>query len=144
MKKIRQREVEILLVEDDDVDAESVIRGFRNAKIANTITVARDGVEAFKLLRGNGETGLNRPNLVLLDLNMPRMNGIEFLQKLRQDDRFNDTVVFVLTTSSAEEDRVESYRQHIAGYMVKSDVGPSFKKAVAMLEHYWTTVVLPE
>lgn len=144
MNRIRQREVEILLVEDDDVDAESVIRGFRNAKIANTITVARDGVEAFKLLRGNGEAGLNRPNLVLLDLNMPRMNGIEFLQKLRQDDRYNDTVVFVLTTSAAEEDRIESYRQHIAGYMVKSDVGPSFKKAVTMLEHYWTTVVLPE
>lgn len=144
MNSIRQREVQILLVEDDDVDAETVIRGFRAARIANTITVARDGVEALQKLRGNGKAALPRPNVVLLDLNMPRMNGIEFLQNLRQDSDFDDTVVFVLTTSTAEEDRIRSYKQHIAGYMVKSEVGPSFKKAVTMLEHYWTTVVLPD
>ena len=144
MSDIKQHEVRILLVEDDEIDAEAVIRGFRAAKIANDITVARDGVEALQMLRGVGEEGLPRPNIVLLDLNMPRMNGIEFLEELRRDPEFTDTVVFVLTTSIAEEDRNRSYQEHVAGYMVKSDVGPSFKKAVGMLKRYWTTVVLPQ
>lgn len=143
MSDIELNEVRILLVEDDEIDAEAVIRGFRAAKIANDITVARDGVEALQKLRGLGEEGVLRPNIVLLDLNMPRMNGIEFLQELRRDPDLTDTVVFVLTTSTAEEDRNRSYQEHVAGYMVKSDVGPSFKMAVGLLERYWTTVVLP-
>lgn len=144
MSSIQRNDVQILLVEDDDVDAEAVIRGFRAARIANDIVVAGDGVEALEVLRGgNGRAPLKKPYIVLLDLNMPQMNGIEFLDSLRQDPELTDAVVFVLTTSSAEEDRLRSYTHHVAGYMVKSEVGPSFQQAVAMLDSYWTTVVLP-
>lgn len=144
MNSMQQHEVQILLVEDDDVDVEAMVRGFRAARIANNITVACDGVEALEMLRGeNGRPQIERPYVVLLDLNLPRMNGIEFLEELRKDEELTDNVVFVLTTSTTEEDRCRSYRRHIAGYMVKSDAGPSFKRAVGMLEQYWTTVVLP-
>ena len=136
--------VNILLVEDDDVDVEVVKRGFRQHKIGNPVTVAQDGVEALEILRGqNGRQTLPKPYLILLDLNMPRMNGIELLKELRSDPELNDTVVFVLTTSRSEEDMVKAYREHIAGYMVKADVGSSFRSAIDMLTRYWTVVVLP-
>lgn len=145
MSEMQQREVSVLLVEDDEIDAEAVIRSFRASKIANPITVASDGVEALRILRGeNGRNPLKRPYVVLLDLNMPRMNGLEFLAALREDPALSDSVIFVLTTSSAEDDRIQSYSQHVAGYMVKSEVGPSFKNAIELIDHYWTTVVLPE
>lgn len=135
--------VNILLVDDDDVDTEMVIRGFRNHRIANPITVAENGTEALKVLRGNGEGPLVKPFVILLDLNMPGMNGFEFLEELRDDPKLKDSVVFVLTTSNAETDRARSYNKNVAGYIVKSEVGPSFKKAVDLLDHYWTTVTLP-
>lgn len=135
--------VKILLVDDDDVDAEMVVRGFRNHRIANPITVAENGVEGLKILRRNGREPFSKPFLILLDLNMPAMNGFEFLDELRDDPDLRDSIVFVLTTSSAETDRARSYRKNVAGYIVKSDVGPSFKKAVDLLECYWTIVTLP-
>lgn len=135
--------VKILLVDDDDVDTEMVVRGFRNHRIANPITVAENGIEGLKILRQNGCEPYSKPFLILLDLNMPGMNGFEFLDELRNDAVLRDSIVFVLTTSSAETDRARSYRKNVAGYIVKSDVGPSFKKAVDLLDCYWTTVTLP-
>lgn len=135
--------VNVLLVDDDDVDAETVVRGFKNHKIGNPITIAENGIEALKILRGNGEVPLARPYVILLDLNMPGMNGFEFLEQLRNDSKLRDSVVFVLTTSKAETDRTRSYQKNVAGYIIKSDVGPSFKTAVDLLDSYWTTVTLP-
>lgn len=136
--------VNVLLVEDDEVDRKVVRRAFAKHKIGNPITEAHDGIEALEAIRGqNGHAPLARPYLVLLDLNMPRMNGIEFLQELRGDDRLCDSVVFVLTTSREEQDRVQAYRLNVAGYMVKTDAGTDFINAVEMLDHYWRVVEFP-
>ena len=132
------------MVDDDDVDAEMVIRGFRKSRIGNEITHAEDGLQALEILRKNGEEAYRKPFIVLLDLNMPRMNGFDFLDELRNDEVLHDTIIFVLTTSKADVDRARSYAKNVAGYIVKSDVGPSFKSAVELLQGYWTTVTLPE
>lgn len=132
--------VNVLLVEDDEIDAEAVERAFRKHRIANPIIVAQDGLAALELLR----TGqVPRPNLILLDLNMPRMNGIEFLQTVRQDKDLHDLVVFVLTTSDDDRDKWEAYDQNIAGYLVKSKVGDGFVNLVEMLDCYWRYVEFP-
>ena len=85
----------------------------------------------------------NTYDTVLLDLNMPRMNGIEFLEEIREDPRLRKLVVFVLTTSKADEDKVAAYEKNVAGYIVKSDVGNDFMRVVTMLDHYWRVVELP-
>jgi CheY-like chemotaxis protein len=140
-----QRTVQILLVDDDDVEAEAIERSFRRKKIANPITRARDGEEALCVLRARGSDAvIRRPWMVLLDLNMPRMNGFEFLEALRADPMLLDTVVFVLTTSSADEDMASAYEKHVAGYIVKSNVGSEFQALASMLDAYWRIVELPE
>jgi CheY-like chemotaxis protein len=136
--------VQILLVDDDEVDVMAIQRAFRRAKIGNPIHVARDGIEALAILRGlHGGQPLARPFLILLDLNMPRMNGIEFLEQLRADPDLDDSVVFVLTTSDDEEDKSRAYHRHIAGYVVKSDPANGFMQAIDMLQAYWRVVELP-
>ena len=141
---MKPQTVQILLVEDDDIDAEAVRRAFTKQRIANPIVHARDGVEALEVLRGeNGKEKLLRPYMILLDLNMPRMNGIEFLKELRGDSDLHDSVVFVLTTSDADRDKLSAYEQHIAGYLIKSNVGSGFVNLVNMLDAYWRYVELP-
>ena len=135
--------VQILLVDDDDVDVEVVTRGFKKHRIANPITVAQNGAEALAILRGDERAPFARPYLILLDLNMPVMDGFEFLTALRADHHLRDSIVFVLTTSSADADRARSYEANVAGYLVKSEAGLSFKKTVELLECYWTTVSMP-
>ncbi|MBX3180167.1 MAG: response regulator [Candidatus Hydrogenedentes bacterium] len=136
--------VHLLLVEDDDIDAMAVKRALREYRVANPLTLARDGLEALEFLRGNGKRkAIPRPNLVLLDINMPRMNGLEFLQALRDDPDLSDTVVFVLTTSSREEDVTAAYRKNIAGYMTKQNAGKDFLSLFNMLSEYWRIVIFP-
>jgi CheY-like chemotaxis protein len=136
--------VTILLVEDDKVDVMAVERSFRELRIANPLVVARDGIEALSLLRGtNGNKKLQPPYLIMLDLNMPRMGGIEFLDALRKDPEVDKTIVFVLTTSDAEEDRLRAYDKCISGYVLKMQVGKSFTEAISMIEHYWKIVEFP-
>ena len=138
------RTVNVLLVEDNIVDQEGILRAFRQHRIANPVHIAIDGAEALALLRGtDGRPKLPRPFLVLLDLNLPRMTGIEFLEGLRADPDLHDAIVFVLTTSKRDEDRVASYNLNVAGYMVKSDVGNGFLRLVEMLEHFWRIVEFP-
>lgn len=137
------QEVAILLVEDDSVDQEAIRRALKNLRIANPLVVAENGLEALHVLRGNHHDGLERPHLVLLDLNMPRMNGHEFLQEIRQDKNLRDTVIFVLTTSSNEKDMVAAYEKNIAGYIVKGQIEEGFIGAINMLDSYWRVVVLP-
>ena len=137
-------EVNILLVEDDDVDVIAVKRSFRELRIANPLFEARDGVEALEQLRGKpGTPPIPSPLIILLDLNMPRMNGIEFLAEIRKDPQLHSSVVFVMTTSSDENDRVRAYNYNVAGYVLKHSPGRSFIEAVSMLEHYWRIVELP-
>ena len=111
------RAITLLLVEDDDVDAMGVERALEKRRIANTLVRARDGIEALEFLRGGK---VARPFLILLDLNMPRMGGLEFIRTVRADPELCDSVVFVLTTSKSDEDLAAAYRAHVAGYMVKS------------------------
>ncbi|MCA9624188.1 MAG: response regulator [Myxococcales bacterium] len=139
-----QEVVSVLLVDDDDVDVMAVKRAFRKAKIANPLHVARDGLEGLAMLRGeDGHDTIPRPYIIILDLNMPRMDGLEFLTELRNDPQHHDAVVFVLTTSKADEDRAASYDKNVAGYIVKSDVGEGFLNVTSLLDSYWRVVLLP-
>ncbi len=134
----------ILLVEDDEIDAESMRRALKKLNIENPLTHARDGLEALDFLRGKeGCKHVVSPYLILLDINMPKMNGIEFLEELRSDDVHKSAVVFVLTTSDAECDKIEAYKYNIAGYLLKSKAGKGFTDVVGMLEQYWRFVELP-
>lgn len=136
--------VHILLVEDDQVDAKAFLRAFQKLKVANPVTVARDGVEAWEILSGsNDHPPLPRPYLVILDINMPRMTGLELLRKIRADEQLRDSIVFVLTTSNDEQDKIQAYDLNVAGYMLKSDVGNSFINAVQLVENYWKVVEFP-
>lgn len=130
----------ILLVDDDDIDAMAIERALRKMKVANPLFRARDGVEGLRLLR---EKAVNQPYIILLDLNMPRMGGIEMLQELRKDPLISDSVVFVLTTSKDDEDMLAAYRQHIAGYIVKKSLDSGFDELIKLLDHYWRLVELP-
>lgn len=138
---MQTRTVTVLLVEDDEVDVELVRRAFKNHRIANPLMVAQDGVAALELLR-SGQ--VPRPHIILLDLNMPRMGGLEFLENLRSDPQLRDSVVFVLTTSNDEADRCQAYAKNVAGYCVKSRVGADFLELTGLLKAYWRVVELPE
>ena len=131
----------ILLVEDDELDVMNIKRAFERNKIANPLYVAGNGIEALELLRA-GEVPEER-RLILLDLNMPRMNGIEFLRELRQDPVLRLTPVVVLTTSDDERDRVEAYNLNVAGYILKPVTFVNFAEAMATLNKYWTLVEMP-
>ncbi|MCA9837231.1 MAG: response regulator [Trueperaceae bacterium] len=138
------KHIHLLLIEDDEVDAEAIQRAFERQRIANPFTVVADGIEALKCLRGEeGYERLPRPYMILLDINMPRMNGIEFLQTLRKDPDLSSSVVFVLTTSNSDEDKMAAYREHIAGYLLKSRAGADFLQLIEMLDAYWRVVELP-
>jgi CheY-like chemotaxis protein len=111
-----ERELQVLLVDDDEVDVMTVRRAFEKNHMTNPVFVASNGIEALELLR-SGKIGPRR--IVLLDLNMPKMNGIEFLAALRADPALTSTAVVVLTTSNEERDKVSAWSKHVAGYLVK-------------------------
>jgi CheY-like chemotaxis protein len=130
--------VTILLVEDDEIDVKALKWAFDKLKIANPLVIARDGVEAWEMLQE-----LPRPYLVISDINMPRMNGIELLRKIRQSDAFRDSIVFMLTTSNDEQDKIDAYDLNVAGYMLKTDMGTSFTRAISLIDNYWKVVEFP-
>ena len=129
----------LLLVDDDDIDAEGIERAFKKNKIANPIMRARDGIEALEML----ENSIKQPYVILLDLNMPRMGGIEFLKVLREHPTHKNSIVFILTTSSADQDITASYQEHISGYFVKSEMGANFFEIAKLFDGYWKMVKLP-
>jgi CheY-like chemotaxis protein len=132
------REVKILLVEDDEIDVKALLKAFKKLKIANPVTVAKDGLEGWDALQK-----LTRPYLIILDINMPRMNGLELLRKIRTSKQHHDAIVFILTTSTDEKDKFEAYDLNVAGYMLKSDMGTSFIRAIEMVERYWRVIEFP-
>jgi CheY-like chemotaxis protein len=135
------RMLNILLVDDDEVDVMTVKRAFAKANITNPIHVATNGVEALELLRGPKIPPTRR--LILLDLNMPKMNGIEFLRELRKDPVLSPTTVVVLTTSNEDRDRVEAYRLNVSGYLLKPVTFTTFAEVMAALNKYWTLQEMP-
>ncbi|MEA1921276.1 MAG: response regulator [Pseudomonadota bacterium] len=130
----------ILLVEDDRVDAMTVKRALKELNITNRLDVEPNGEEALAFLR-NLESEL--PGIILLDLNMPKMNGIEFLQIAKKDDRLKMIPVVVLTTSKEDQDRVDSFNLGVAGYMIKPVDYRKFVEVVKTIDLYWTLSELP-
>jgi CheY-like chemotaxis protein len=131
----------VLLVEDDSIDAMTVRRAFKDLKLNNALTHCINGEEAVNYL---GEPDVEIPCIILLDLNMPRMNGIEFLKVVKQDDRLKSIPVIVLTTSNEECDVIESFRLCVAGYIVKPVDYKKFVEAIRTIDLYWTLSELPE
>ena len=131
----------ILLVEDDEVDVMNVKRAFDKNHITNPLFVAGNGLEALEKLR-SGEVPQGR-RIVLLDLNMPRMNGIEFLRQLRNDPALAPTPVVVLTTSNNDRDKIDAFNLNVAGYLVKPVTFAEFSELMVTLNKYWTLVEMP-
>jgi len=141
---LETKPIHILLVEDDDGDAKAVQRAFARARIANPFVRAHDGQEALEMLRGeDGQDRLKPPRLLLVDLNMPRMNGIELVAALRADPELHNLVVFVLTTSQRDEDMAAAYGLNVAGYIVKQKAGEDFLRLCGLVDSYWRIVELP-
>ena len=138
---MHDRTLNILPVEHDQIDVMNVQRAFQRHNILNPLYIAGDGVEAMEMLRAGKVPAARR--LVLLDLNMPRMNGIEFLRELRADPAFANTPVVVLTTSNDERDRVNAFNLNVAGYLLKPVTFGNFAELMATLNRYWTLVELP-
>jgi CheY-like chemotaxis protein len=130
----------ILLVEDDNVDAMTVRRALKDINVANEVIHHLNGEDALKYL---GASDNKRPCLILLDLNMPRMNGIEFLKIIKNDDELKQIPVIVLTTSKDERDKMESFGFSVAGYIVKSTDYKKFVELLKTLNLYWTLSELP-
>jgi len=127
----------ILLVDDDEVDVMNVQRAFKRNNISNPLYVANNGLEALDMLRGPAAIPGPR-RLILLDLNMPKMNGLEFLRAIREDPALRPLTVVVLTTSDDERDRIEAYNLNVAGYILKPVTFTAFVEAMATLNKYWT------
>ncbi|GGL82317.1 response regulator [Deinococcus aerolatus] len=136
------RQIEILLVEDSEPDILLTLEAFEEARVPNRLHVARDGVEALRFLRGEGEyAGAPRPDLILLDINMPRKNGLEVLREIKADTRLVSIPVLMLTTSQADDDVRSSYEFHASGYMVKPVGFENFLHAIRAFEDFWLTFV---
>jgi CheY-like chemotaxis protein len=130
----------ILLVEDDEVDVMAVRRAFKQGNIINPLYVAGNGLEALMMLRGKSGQPPTVPlerRIILLDLNMPKMNGLEFLQELRADATLRHTPVIMLTTSNEEQDRIQAYDLNVAGYILKPVTFSTFVELMITLNKYW-------
>lgn len=130
----------ILLVEDDYVDVMTVKRALREINLQNDLVVAENGEQALDYLE---DASNERPGIILLDLNMPRMNGIEFLQVVKQHEQHRIIPIIVLTTSSQEKDRVESFKMSVAGYMTKPVIYTEFVDVMKIIDKYWTCSDMP-
>ena len=136
------RPIEILLVEDNEPDVILTQEAFEEARVANHLHVARDGVEALEFLRRQGpHAQAPRPDVMLLDINMPRKNGLEVLEELKADPELRSIPVIVLTTSQAEEDILRSYQSHASSYVVKPVGFENFFQAIRAFEGYWLSFV---
>lgn len=134
---MRDEVLNILLVEDDVIDVKNVQRAFEKLNIINPLAVASDGLQALEFLRGENGRKKIVPGLILMDINMPRMNGLELLRILRSDQELCLITVVVLTTSNEERDIVEAYQFNVAGYIVKPVMPEAFFEAMKVINKYW-------
>lgn len=132
--------IDILLVEDDIVDVMTVKRAFKEINITNSLSVTGNGEEALEYLKDENN---EKPGLILLDLNMPKMNGIEFLKIIKNNEAHKSIPVVVLTTSKEEQDKLSSYNYSVAGYIIKPVDYMQFLEAVKTIRMYWTLSELP-
>jgi len=131
----------ILIIDDDLVDAMTIKRAFKDLDVVNRIDLVGNGEEALEFLRNSNN---EKPALIFLDLNMPKMNGLEFLRILRQDDQLNMIPVIILTTSKDEHDKVDSFKLGIAGYIVKPVDYMQFVEVIKTIKEYWSFSELPK
>jgi CheY-like chemotaxis protein len=136
--KADESTIEILLVEDDDVDVMNIKRAFKKNEIENPLVIKNNGLEALEYLRDKAK---RLPKIVLLDINMPKMNGLEFLDEIRRDERLKSLIVFVMTTSDQDSDRYMAYNLNVAGYILKPLEFPKFVEAVGNLRNYLGTII---
>jgi len=136
------RPIEILLVEDNPGDVRLTVEGLKESKVRNNLNIARDGVEAMEFLRREGQyVGAVRPDLILLDLNLPRMDGREVLAEIKSDPKLKTIPVVVLTTSGAEQDVLRSYELQANCYITKPVDLEQFIAVVKSIEDFWFTIV---
>ncbi len=133
----------IVLVDDDEVDVMNVQRAFRKNNIPNPLFIANNGIEALEMLRGDPSVVPLHRRLILLDLNMPRMGGIEFLREMRADETLKSIPVIVLTTSNEDNDKVEAYQLNVAGYLLKPVTFSKFSESMVALNKYWMLCEMP-
>lgn len=125
----------ILLIEDDEVDVMTVKRAWKQLKISNPLHHGENGEEALEYLNGNKD---QLPCLIIMDINMPRMNGIEFLKVIKKEEIFKRIPVIVLTTSKEEQDRYETFNLSVAGYIVKPLNYDQFVNVMKIIQNYWS------
>ncbi|MGH2415059.1 MAG: response regulator, partial [Microcystaceae cyanobacterium] len=143
---VDERVIHILLVEDDEVDVMNVKRAFKKNNITNPLYIAGNGLEALAMLRTQDSKPPAVPQerrLVLLDLNMPKMNGLEFLSELRSDRELMAIPVIALTTSDEDKDKLEAYNLNVAGYILKPVTFSKFAEVIATLNRYWALCEMP-
>ncbi len=135
--------VTLFVVDDDEIDRETILRSLEERGLENPVRTARDCEEALAILKGEGGEPIRMPYLILLDLNIPRMNGIELLRHIRRDPELKRAVVFVLTTSNAESDRTAAYDLNVAGYILKARAGLEFERVVELIDQFERNVEFP-
>jgi CheY-like chemotaxis protein len=136
-----ERMINIILVEDDEVDVMTVKRAFAKNNISNPLFVASNGIEALELLRRENVPARRR--LILLDVNMPKMNGIEFLRELRADPNLQQSSVVMMTTSNEERDRIDAFKLNVAGYLLKPVTFQQFAEVMSTINKYWALMEMP-
>ena len=134
------KDMNILCVEDVEIDVENIKRSFKKNDIKNELYTAENGEEALRMLR---EEIRPLPHIILLDINMPRMNGLEFLAELRKDDKLKHIQVFVLTTSDQDKDIIDAHKYNVAGYIVKPVDTIKLTDAVGKLRDVWENTQYP-
>ena len=136
--------LEILVVDDNEDDVLLLQESLRDEPAVNLLHAVHDGEEAMAFLRREGPfAAAPRPGLVLLDINMPKMNGIEFLRELRADPELQHVTVVALTTSNADRDRLEAYKMNVAGYLLKPVTFQQFAEVMATINKYWALMEMP-
>lgn len=135
------RPVEVLLVEDNPGDIRLTQEAFKEGRVFVNLTVANDGVEAMELLKGQAANGKRRPDLILLDLNLPRKNGREVLVEIKADEELRRIPVIVMTTSKAEQDIHRAYNLNANCYITKPVELDEFLNVVRSIEDFWLTIV---
>jgi CheY-like chemotaxis protein len=133
----------LLLIDDDEVDREAVGRGFDASGIPYVITVAKNGVDALAVLHASVDSPAGCPHLILLDLNMPQMGGLSFLDALRADPAFRHIIVIALTTSTRNADVTAAYERNVAAYIAKSSMGEDCADLVQFIHSYWRLAEFP-